>query len=86
MRIDLPGCSFKNCRYNYDCNCTKQAEYDRCDYRLAKIEATKDFVAKIETELAGYELHFTETQDWSARNTIQQVISVIKEMAGENNG
>ena len=30
MRIDLPACSFKNCRYNEDHNCTKPNEYERC--------------------------------------------------------
>ena len=36
MRIDLPGCNFKNCRFSYDGNCTNKIEYDRCEYRLAK--------------------------------------------------
>jgi len=30
MRIDLPCCSFKNCRYNHDHNCTKPNEYEFC--------------------------------------------------------
>ena len=30
MRIDLPACSFKNCRYNADCNCTRPNEYECC--------------------------------------------------------
>jgi hypothetical protein len=50
------------------------------------VDAIKEFVAEIEAELAGYELHFIEMQDWSARNTIRQVISAIKEMVGESNG
>lgn len=34
MRIDLPGCSFKYCRYNFDCNCTAKDGYrDRCEFR-----------------------------------------------------
>ena len=27
---NLPTCSFKNCRYNADCNCTKPNEYEHC--------------------------------------------------------
>lgn len=30
MRIDLPACSFKKCRHNVDCNCTKPNEYECC--------------------------------------------------------
>lgn len=36
MRIDLPTCGFKPCRYCYDGNCTKRVEYDRCEYREYK--------------------------------------------------
>ena len=27
MRIDLPTCGFKSCRYCFDGNCTKKVEY-----------------------------------------------------------
>jgi hypothetical protein len=34
MRIDLPLCDFKNCRYFFDHNCTaKNGIKDRCEYR-----------------------------------------------------
>ena len=33
MRIDLPTCGFKSCKYCFDGNCTKKVEYDRCEYR-----------------------------------------------------
>lgn len=36
MRIDLPTCGFKSCRYCFDGNCTKRIEYDRCEYREYK--------------------------------------------------
>ena len=36
MRIDLPTCGFKSCRYCFDGNCTKMVEYDRCEYREYK--------------------------------------------------
>lgn len=36
MRIDLPTCGFKPCRYCFDGNCTKKVEYDRCEYREYK--------------------------------------------------
>ena len=28
MRIDLPSCSFKNCKYCSDCNCIKEQNPD----------------------------------------------------------
>ena len=34
MRIDLPLCNFKSCRYCLDGNCTKKSEYERCEYRM----------------------------------------------------
>lgn len=36
MRIDLPTCGFKPCRYCFDGNCTKITEYYRCEYREYK--------------------------------------------------
>lgn len=34
MRIDLPLCSFKPCKYCFDGNCIKASEYERCEYRM----------------------------------------------------
>ena len=36
MRIDLPQCSLKTCRYNFDHNCKNKTEYDRCEFQLIK--------------------------------------------------
>jgi len=38
VRIDLPKCSFKNCKYHLDCNCTSQKRYDACEFRQAQVE------------------------------------------------
>lgn len=35
MRIDLPQCGFKNCRFNSDGNCRRRSEYERCDHAHA---------------------------------------------------
>lgn len=32
MRIDLPTCGFKNCKYYFDGNCKNKNEYEKCDY------------------------------------------------------
>lgn len=36
MRIDLPTCGFKNCRYYFDGNCKNKNEYEQCDYTRFK--------------------------------------------------
>jgi hypothetical protein len=36
MRIDLPQCNLKTCRYCFDHNCTNKIEYDRCEYQLLR--------------------------------------------------
>ncbi len=51
MRIDLPRCNFKNCRYCFDSNCTKKSEYERCEYQLAKSEAIKEFAEKLKEKV-----------------------------------
>ena len=32
MRIDLPACDLKTCRYNFDHNCTDKLQHSRCPY------------------------------------------------------
>lgn len=34
MRIDLPLCNLKSCRYCFDGNCTKKSEHECCEYRM----------------------------------------------------
>lgn len=34
MRIDLPLCSFKNCRYNFDGNCESREKKDKCEFDI----------------------------------------------------
>ncbi len=36
MRIDLPQCNLKTCRYSFDGNCTERELYERCDYASLK--------------------------------------------------
>lgn len=32
MRIDLPRCDFKNCKYQFDGNCMDKGRYEKCEY------------------------------------------------------
>ena len=38
MRIDLPLCNLKTCRYCFDGNCTDKIKYEQCEYTLTKEE------------------------------------------------
>ena len=37
MRIDLPTCGFKSCRYCFDGNCTNKVKYNKCEYKMQSI-------------------------------------------------
>ena len=41
--INLPFCMFTNCKYQHDCNCTNEEEYNKCEYRAFE-QALKDIV------------------------------------------
>jgi len=45
MRIDKPGCGFKNCRYNFDGNCMRKAGDEGCEFKYYK-----DYFDKSESE------------------------------------
>ncbi|MBQ3543529.1 MAG: hypothetical protein IJA34_00830 [Lachnospiraceae bacterium] len=53
------------------------------ELKVAKAEATKEFAERLNTTLAGYEICFIENQDWSARNTIQQISAEIYNLVKE---
>ena len=36
MRIDLPFCNLKTCRYCFDGNCIEKNRYDTCEYAILK--------------------------------------------------
>lgn len=43
MRIDLPCCSLKSCRYCFDGNCTSKIEFERCEFMELKKAAGNDY-------------------------------------------
>lgn len=75
MRIDLPQCNFKNCRYSFDGNCTNLSKYEWCDYRFAKINAIKEFSERLKTE--------TEFSD-TITKFHRHIDELVEEMAGES--
>lgn len=36
MRADLPPCTFKNCKYNLENNCTNVLELQKCEFARLK--------------------------------------------------
>ena len=36
MRMNQPGCNFKNCRFCFDGNCRSKEKFDNCDYQAMK--------------------------------------------------
>ena len=38
MRMELPLCNLKTCRYCFDGNCIEKIMYEQCEYTLAKQE------------------------------------------------
>ena len=52
MRIDLPCCGFKKCRYQFDGNCINRIKYDDCEFQR--------FNEEIELRL----LNNTNPYDW----------------------
>lgn len=38
MRIDLPQCGFKNCKYQFDGNCNDIKQFDKCLFARLIIE------------------------------------------------
>lgn len=99
MRIDLPRCNFKNCRYCFDSNCTKNTEYERCGFRLAKTEAIKEFAEKLKESISNMEYRanvqrktvsvetlYTQV-NWVFREIVPKTIDAfVKEMTEEHNG
>lgn len=44
MRMNLPGCDFKNCRFFSDGNCSSKEKYSNCDYQWKKQINVRDVV------------------------------------------
>lgn len=74
MRVDLPFCNLKSCRYCADGNCTKQSEHESCVYtRLKDLELSELVEAStqpvkathvvIKKEDALKYLHYTDLQN-----------------------
>ncbi len=86
MRIDLPQCNFKNCRYSFDGNCTNRDKYNYCDYRFAKINAIKEFAenikAKINVDLACGADSAVYLEDTLPKD----IDNIVKEMEGKSDG
>lgn len=52
MRIDLPFCNLKTCKYCADGNCTDKNRYNGCDYARLKDIEEADEIMQIKQEMA----------------------------------
>lgn len=50
MRIDLPGCGFRYCRYNFDGNCVEKCRHETCEYQRLKQKEIEDGRPLIKTD------------------------------------
>ena len=66
MRIDLPLCNLKTCRYSFDGNCTRKDKYAWCEHTLAKKNAFTELTPK--SEGLPYCLACGQKLDWNASN------------------
>lgn len=78
MRIDLPRCNFKNCRYCFDSNCTKKTEYKRCEYRFAKSDAIKEFAERLNKQA-----FYVQQTEWEGRIVDCECINSLVEQMTE---
>lgn len=57
MRIDLPLCNLKTCRLQFDGNCTRKTEYEKCEYTITKshLDYTIKLIKTLGVPLEGVE-------------------------------
>jgi len=82
MRIDLPLCNLKTCRYCFDGNCSNKNKHDVCEYAFLK--SSKDRIVE-KLENASYMTECTFDEDgWSNNDNYEVVlldkaIEIVKE-------
>jgi hypothetical protein len=77
MRIDLPVCSFKYCRYCFDCNCVaKGGVREGCQYRFL-IETIENVEKEHPYKVPGdYDTYSQYNEAW--QDCIGRLMSIIE--------
>ena len=86
MRIDLPRCNFKNCRYCFDSNCIKKSEYERCEYRRLKAdnkELKRIEQKRIEDDELWWERELLTDKDVQEREAFERLMGIAEMTEGE---
>lgn len=81
MRVDLPTCDLKKCRYYSDYNCTNECAYENCEYmKLRKQVFENGYI--IENGLLQHKTDylFTVSEDKSKENAIDNLIKDLWNM------
>lgn len=81
MRIDLPGCGFRNCKYYFDGNCTDKVKYSDCKMSFLENYYYKSIenLYKTETHQALKSLMF------EIKSELNKYISIVNRSVEENN-
>lgn len=77
MRIDLPQCGFKYCRYSFDGNCTNKNRYETCEYQLDKAE-----IERLKTDIFALQYKITvflEAANNLTANVVKEFVAKLKE-------
>ena len=88
MRIDLPICNFKNCKYCFDSNCTKKSEYERCEYRRqkAEIERLTGYNENLQTANTALSNEIIDIRNATIKEFEEKLKSRKRRMCGNDNG
>lgn len=81
MRIDLPCCGFRNCKYYFDGNCTDKVKYSDCKMSFLENYYDKSIknLYKTETNQALKSLMF------EIKSELNKYISLVNKSIEENN-
>ena len=81
MRIDLPCCGFKNCKYYFDGNCTDKVRYSDC--QLSFLE--NYYVESIKNLQKSGTIQALNSLLYEINHELESYISRVEESVAENN-
>ena len=80
MRIDLPTCNLKTCKYFAFGNCSGKEKYDTCEYTRLNV-AMERIVERLK-ELSNYHDFSNDKKDIAKCIAYQRAIEIVKEELG----
>ena len=77
MRIDLPPCRYKDCRYHLDGNCHHPAGVSRCE--------VNSMLGEIKDELSAHASELEEHRQWEKAVGVRISLDIVKKYIPEEN-